>query len=158
MGSTELQLVGDREIVISRTFNAPARIVFAAWTDPQLVRQWWAPRSMGGEVASSEADVRVGGAYRYVTRANGQGFAFFGEYLEVSPPDRVVYTQLYEPMAHVGAAVITVTFEERDGRTLLTSREVYPSEEVRDGVLASGMEEGMRETMDQLDALVTAPR
>jgi uncharacterized protein YndB with AHSA1/START domain len=156
MNATTMELKDDRAIVIARTFRAPARIVFDAWTKPELVRRWWAPKSLGAEVAECEADVRVGGKYRYVTRAGGQQFAFSGKYVEVTPHSRLVYTQLFEPMAHVAEAIVTVPFEERDGNTRLVSHELYPSKEVREGVLASGMEQGMRETMNQLDELQKA--
>ena len=159
MSDTTMELSGDREIVIARTFRAPPRIVFDAWTKPELVRRWWAPKSLGTEITGCEADVRVGGTYRYVTRAAEGEFAFIGEYTEITPPSRLVYTQVFEPMADAGAAVVTVTFED-DGRgnTRLVSRELYPSKEIREAVLASGMEHGMRETMDQLDELVASLR
>lgn len=151
---TSMELEGDRALVISRTFDAPARIVFDAWTKPELVRRWWAPKSRHVSVVSCEAEVRPGGKYRYVLRKDdGEEFAFSGKYTEVSPPTRLVYTQVFEAFPDAGA-IITVTFEERDGKTLLLAREVYPSPEARDGALASGMEDGMRETMDQLDELV----
>lgn len=157
---TTLELRGDTEIVITRTFNGPARIVFEAWTKPELVKQWWAPRSRHVSVVGCEADVRTGGFYRYVLRLEkGTQFAFSGRYIEVTPPSRLVYTQLYEPTAG-GATpgdaevVLTVTFTERDGKTHLASSSMCPSAEVRDAIIASGMEHGMRETMDQLEALV----
>jgi uncharacterized protein YndB with AHSA1/START domain len=151
---TTMELGPDREIVISRTFNGPARIVFEAWTRPELVRRWWAPRSHGVAVVSCEADVRAGGKYRYVLGREGDEFAFSGEYTEVTPHSRLVYTQVFEPMQAAGEAVVTVTFEERDGKTHMVSRELYPSKEVREAALSSGMESGMRETMNQLDELV----
>ncbi|HEX6038538.1 SRPBCC family protein [Longimicrobium sp.] len=152
---TTMELRGDREIVIARTFNGPARTVFDAWTRADLVRRWWAPRSLGVSLVSCDADVRVGGGYRYVLQAReGEPFAFSGRYTEVTPSTRLVYTQVFEPMADAGEAVITVTFEEDGGRTHMVSRERYPSPQARDGAIASGMEVGMRETMDQLDELV----
>jgi uncharacterized protein YndB with AHSA1/START domain len=157
---TSMELDGDRTIVIARTFNGPAPIVFDAWTRADLVKRWWAPGSRA-TIVSVEADVRVGGAYRYVLQPKqGQPFAFSGKYREVARPARLVYTVFFEPTAEGAgapeseAAVTTVTFEERGGKTHLVSREMYPSREVRDLVLASGMEDGMRETMDQLDVLV----
>jgi len=156
MNETDMRVEGDREIVISRTFNAPARMVFDAWTKPELVKRWWSPKSHG-DIVSAEADVRPGGAYRYVMRkANGPEIAFSGTYSEVTPPSRLVYEEVFEPMRAAGAVVVTVTFEERDGKTRLVHRGVYPSKQVRDGVLASGMEHGMREAMDQLDVLVAS--
>lgn len=159
---TTLALPGDREIVITRTFNGPPRIVFEAWTRPDLVRRWWAPRSRGASMAACEADVRVGGSYRYVVKLERGGqFAFTGRYIEVAPPSRLVYTEVFEPTAGGAkpddpAVVVTVTFEEQDGRTFMTSRSLCPSKDVRDAIIASGMEHGMRETMDALDALVAS--
>lgn len=160
MNQTSMELEGDRDFVISRTFNGPARIVFDAYTKPELVQRWWAPKSLGDAVLECEADVRVGGGYRYVMRgASGEAFAFSGKYTEVTAPTRLVFTQLFEPTASGTAEgeeglVITVTFEERNGKTHLVSHARCPSSEVRDMILASGMEHGMRETMDQLDELV----
>ena len=157
--TTSMELRADREIVISRAFDGPARIVFEAWTKPELVKRWWAPKSHCVELVSCDADVRVGGAYRYVLKQEGQDpFAFSGKYTEVTPHSRLVYTQIFEPMAHAGELIITVTFDERGGKTHLVSHELYPSEEAREAALAAGMEHGMRETMDQLDDLVRALR
>lgn len=157
MNSTAMEVRSDREIVIARTFEAPARILFDAWTRPELVRRWWAPKSHGVTLSACDADVRVGGKYRYVMRRdNGAEMAFSGVYSEVTPHSRLVYSQIFEPMAGAGAVIVTVTFEERDGRTQLASHELYPSKDVRDAALASGMEHGMRESMDQLDALVAS--
>ena len=162
MNLTTMTLEGDREIVITRTFNGPARIVFDAWTRPELVRRWWAPKSRGVSIVACDADVRVGGSYRYVLRLkSGSDIAFSGTYTEVAPPARLVYTEIFEPTAagtqpdEVGI-VITVTFDERDGKTNMTSRSMCPSKEIRDAIIASGMEHGMRETMDQLDELVAS--
>lgn len=156
MSETSMELKGDREIVIVRTFRAPPRLVFEAYTKPEHVKRWWAPKSLGCEITSCEADVRVGGRYRYVTRAGDQELAFSGTYTEVLAPERLVYTQVFEPMADAGQAVVTVTFEDHDGATRLVSHEVYPSAEARDAALASGMEHGMRETMRQLDELLAS--
>lgn len=159
MSDTTMELSGDREIIIARTFRAPPRIVFDAWTKAELVKRWWAPKSLGAELVGCEADVRAGGTYRYLMRADGNELAFSGEYREVTPPSRLVYTQVFEPMADAGAAVITVTFDDDGtGNTRLVSRELYPSAEARDAALASGMEHGMRETMRQLDELVASLR
>ncbi|NVJ08918.1 SRPBCC family protein [Myxococcus sp. AM001] len=158
MSLTSVELESDRTIVISRKFNAPARIVFDAWTRADLVKRWWAPKALCVTMASCEADVRVGGGYRYVLRnPDGGEVAFSGQYTEITPPSRLVYTQVFEPMADAGSVTITVTFDERDGKTHMVSRELYPSKEVREAVLASGMEHGLRETMEQLDALVSSP-
>lgn len=160
MNQTTLELQGDREIVITRTFNGPARIVFDAWTQPELVRRWWAPKSRAS-IVSCEASVHAGGTYRYVLRHKGGDFAFSGRYLEVTAPSRLVYTEVFEPTAD-GASpgddevIVTVTFDEREGKTHLVSRSLCPSTAVRDAILESGMEHGMRETMDALDELVAA--
>ncbi|HEU4534076.1 MAG TPA: SRPBCC family protein [Polyangiaceae bacterium] len=155
---TSLELTSDREIVIRRTFRAPPSVVFEAWTKPEFVKRWWAPASRGAAVIECDADVRPGGEYRYVTAVGpGQRFAFFGKYLEIVPPTRLVYTQVFEPYPDA-EVVVTVSFEERDGSTLLVAREVYPSKEALEGAMASGMEEGLRETFDQLDALVASAR
>ena len=157
MNKTTMELSGDRELVISRVFRAVPRIVFDAYTKAEFVSRWWAPKSHGAALVECTADVRVGGKYRYVMSVREQGtVAFSGEYREVSPHTRLVYTQVFEPMADAGALVATVTFEEVNGHTRLTSREVYPSKEAREAALSSGMEHGMRESMDQLDALVAS--
>src|SRR3982074_1848354 len=129
---TSMERTSDREIVITRTFRAPADIVFDAWTRPEHVRRWWAPQSRGVTLVECDADVRPGGAYRYVlARGKAERFAFFGKYLEVARPTRLVYTQSFEsPDAE---AVVTLSFEERDGSTTLVAHELYPSKEVLDG-------------------------
>lgn len=156
MHTTDMTMDGDDTIVISRTFNAPPRIVFEAWTNAEFVKRWWAPKALRAQMVSVEADVREGGGYRYVMQSGDQPpFAFSGKYVEVSPPSRLVYTQAFEPMADAGYATITVTFEPLGAnQTRMVSHERYPTAEVREMVLASGMEQGMRITMDQLDALV----
>lgn len=157
VNQTTMELKGDREIVIERTFNGPARIVFDAWTKPEFVRRWWAPKGLGVSVVSIEADVRSGGKYRYVIQARDQEpIGFSGVYSEVTPHTRLAYSQVFEPMAEAGEVVCTVQFHEQGGKTRLVAREMYPSKEVREGVIASGMETGMRMTMDQLDELVAS--
>jgi uncharacterized protein YndB with AHSA1/START domain len=152
---TQMELTYDTELVITRTFRAPAQIVFDAYTKPEFVSRWWAPKSHGIALLECTADVRPGGAYRYVMGRGAEVVAaFFGQYLEVDAPARLVYTQCMEP--HPDAVLVTVRFEERDGATTLISHEKYPSIEVRDAVLSSGMEEGMRETFEQLDALLAS--
>jgi uncharacterized protein YndB with AHSA1/START domain len=162
MNRTTLERTSDREIVITRTFNGPPRIVFDAWTRPELVSRWWAPKALGVSIVSCDADVRVGGRYRYVLQPpKGDAFAFAGTYAEVTPHSRLVYTTIFVPGGadaddESSPAICTVTFEDRGDKTHLVAREVYPSKEVLDGVLASGMESGMRMTMDQLDELVAS--
>lgn len=155
VGRTDLTLEGECEIVIARAFRASAKVVFDAWTKAEFVRRWWAPAALGVSMIECTADVREGGSYRYVISARGGApMAFFGTYVEVTPGERLVYTQVFEPMAHAGAVTVTVRFESRGGLTYVESRERYPSAAVRDAVLSSGMESGMRITMDQLDQLV----
>jgi len=154
---TSMDRTSDREIVIKRTFRAPAEIVFDAFTKPEHVRRWWAPKSRGVTLVECDADVRPGGAYRYVlARGKAERFAFSGKYLEIARPTRLVYTESFEPMP--GEAVVTVSFEERDGSTTLVSHELYPSKEALDAALSSGMEDGMRETFEQLEELVASLR
>jgi uncharacterized protein YndB with AHSA1/START domain len=150
---TSMQLPSDTELVITRTFRAPAAIVFDAYTKPEFVRRWWAPTSRGVTLLECTGDVRPGGSYRYVLGRGGEMVAAFsGKYIEVTPPTRLVYTQRLEPFP--GEVRVTVSFEQQDGVTTLIAHERYPSAEVRAAALASGMEEGMRETIELLDQLV----
>lgn len=156
---TTLERRSERELVMTRTFNGPSRIVFDAWTKPELLKRWWAPCSLGVKLFSCEADVRVGGTYRYVFGHDAKhSMAFSGVYTEVTPHARLVYTQLFEPMRAAGEAIVTATFEEQGGKTRFELHALYPSKEALDGAVASGMEQGMRETMEQLEALVGALR
>jgi uncharacterized protein YndB with AHSA1/START domain len=147
-----LTLPSDTEILITRVFDAPAALVFDAWTKPEHVRNWWGPR--GTSLVVCEIDLRPGGAYRFVERApDGNEYPFKGEFLEIDPPSRLMHTQAFdiEPFAD-HPAVITLTLEATPGgKTLMTSRSVYESQEYRDGHIASGMEPGMRETLDRLE-------
>jgi len=144
---TTAERKSDREVVVTRTFDAPARLVFEAWTKPELFIRWWAPRSMGMTLLSCEMDVRVGGNYRLKF---GQGMDFFGQYLEVTPNSRLVWTN--EESGEDGP-VTTVTFTEKGGKTLLVLRELYPSKEALDaaGLGAAG---AMGEMFEQLDELL----
>jgi uncharacterized protein YndB with AHSA1/START domain len=154
---TTVERASDRELVVTRSFNGPARIVFDAWTKPELLKRWWTPTSCGVSLFVCEVDLRVGGTYRFVFGRNPMDpEVFSGRYTEVDPPTRLVFTQLYERMRSVGEAVVTATFEEIDGKTHLTLHQLFPSKEALDGALASGMERGMRETLDQLDELVAS--
>jgi uncharacterized protein YndB with AHSA1/START domain len=147
---TTVERKSERELVVTRTFNGPARIVFEAWTTPKLLKLWWAPKSTGMTLLSCEADVRVGGSYRFeIGQEASKPMAFFGRYIEVTPPSRLVWTNDESG----DGAVTTVTFEEKAGKTLLVIHELYPSKEALDGVLA-GMEGGMPETFAQLDEIL----
>jgi uncharacterized protein YndB with AHSA1/START domain len=145
---TTSERTSEREMVITRTFDAPARLVFKAWTTPELFKQWWVPKSSGATLLSCEQDVRVGGGYRleFAHPQGGAPMAFFGRYLEVVPDARLVWTN--EESAD--GAVTTVTFEDQGGKTLLVMRELYPSKEALD-VAIEGMDEAMPETFEQLD-------
>src|SRR3954451_21036155 len=113
---TTVERTSEREVVVTRNFNAPARLVFEAWTRPELLKQWWVPKSMGMSLLSIDADVRTGGSYRFVFRHEASTMEFFGTYIEVTPHSRLVWTN--EEGGEDGS-VTTVTFEERDGQTLL---------------------------------------
>lgn len=140
----------DRELVITRVFNGPVRMVFEAWTKPELFMRWWAPKSAGVPMLSCEMDVRVGGRYRVEFGHDAsESMAFVGRYLEVIPNERLVWTN--EESAD--GAVTTVTFEGKGDKTLLTLHELYPSKEALDEAIA-GMEEGMPEQFEQLDELL----
>jgi uncharacterized protein YndB with AHSA1/START domain len=152
---TTVEHQSDRELVVTRTFNGPARVVFDAWTKPELLKRWWAPRSLGVTLFSCESDVRVGGKYRFVFgRDPKQAMVFSGTYTEVTPPTRLVWTQLFEPMPADGEAIITATLEERGNKTYFVLHQRFPSKAALEAAVASGMERGMRETYEQLEALV----
>jgi uncharacterized protein YndB with AHSA1/START domain len=151
---TQVQRKSDREIVVTRTFDAPARLVFEAWTKAELFEQWWVPRSMGMTLRSCELDVRVGGGYRLVFGDDpANPMAFFGKYLEVKPHSRLVWTN--EESGDSGP-VTTVTFEEKDGKTLVVLHELYPSKEALDAA-GTGAADALHETFGQLDELLAAP-
>jgi uncharacterized protein YndB with AHSA1/START domain len=141
----------DRELVVTRTFNAPARLVFEAWSKPELLKRWWAPKSMGMSLLSCEADVRTGGRYRFVIGVgDAKPMEFFGRYTEVTPHSRLVWTN--EEAGDAGS-ITTVTFEEKGGKTLLVMHELYPSKEALDAA-GTGAADAMGETLAQLDELL----
>jgi uncharacterized protein YndB with AHSA1/START domain len=144
---TTVERKSDRELVVKRTFNAPARIVFEAWTKPELFKRWWVPKSMGMSLLSCEMDVRVGGKYRLEFEPDA--LAFFGTYLEVTPPSRLVWTN---EEGGEGGPVTTVTFDEKGGQTLLVIHDLYPSKKAAEE--GSGSLDGMLETLAQLDELL----
>ena len=147
---TTVERKSERELVVTRTFNAPARIVFEAWTKAELFKRWWVPKSVPISLLSCEMDARTGGKYRLVFGNDAsKPMEFFGRYIEVTPHSRLVWTNDESD----DGAVTTVTFEERGGKTLLVLHEVYPSTEALDRAIA-GMEGGMPEQFEQLDELL----
>lgn len=145
---TTVERKSERELVVTRTFDAPARIVFESWTKPELFQQWWVPKSMGMLLRSCEMDVRVGGKYRLEFEPDAM--AFFGTYLEVTAHSRLVWTNEEDGE---GGPVTTVTFEEKGGKTLLVLHELYPSKEVLEAA-GTGAADAMVETFEQLDELL----
>ena len=147
MKCTTVQRKSDRELVVTRTFDAPARLVFEAWSRPELFKKWWVPKSMGMTLRSCEMDVRTGGKYRLNF---GDGMDFFGRYIEVTPHSRIVWTN---DEAGDAGPVTTVTLEEKAGKTLLVLHELYPSKEALDAA-GTGAADAMGETFEQLDELL----
>jgi uncharacterized protein YndB with AHSA1/START domain len=152
---TTAERKSDRELVVTRTFNGPAHLVFEAWTKPELFKRWWAPKSFGLTMLSCELDVRVGGTYRLVFKhpSSEQPMAFFGRYIEVIPNSRFVWTN--DEGGEAGA-ITTVTFEEKGAETLVVMRDLYPSKEALDAAIDSGSTSGIGETFEQLDELLLA--
>lgn len=150
---TTVERKSDRELVVTRTFNGPAHVVFSAWTKPELLKRWWLPKSCGASFLACEADVRTGGAYRFVFShpSSEQPMSFFGRYVEVIPPSRLVWTN---DEGDGDGAVTTVTFEERGGETLVVMRDLYPSKKALDDAIASGSTSGSGEQFEQLDQLL----
>ena len=146
-GTTTVERRSDREVVVTRWFDAPARLVFEAWSRPELFQRWWVPRSMGMTLRACEMEVRTGGTYRL---SFGEGMDFFGRYVEVVPPSRIVWTN---EEGGEGGSVTTVTLEEHDGRTLLVMSEVFPSAEALEAD-GGGAAEATQETFAQLDELL----
>ena len=147
---TTVERKSEREFVVTRTFNGPARIVFEAWTKPELFMRWWVPKSMGMFLRSCEMDVRVGGGYRLVFGHDASKTdEFFGRYIEVTPHSRLVWTN---DEGGDGGPVTTVTFDENAGKTLLVVHDRYPSKEA----LESGSMGAMPEALDQLDELLAS--
>lgn len=146
---TRVERKSERELVVTRTINAPARLVYEAWTKAELFRRWWVPKSYGLNLLACEMDVRVGGQYRLVFRHGDSTMEFFGTYLEVTPPSRLVWTN---EEGQEGETVTTVTFEEKAGKTLLVVHDRYPSKEALD----SGSTGALPETLDQLEELLAS--
>jgi uncharacterized protein YndB with AHSA1/START domain len=150
-----VERASERELVVTRTVNGPARIVFQAWANPELFQRWWTPKSFGLTVISYEADIRTGGAYRLVMGhpSSDRAMAFFGRYIEVTPPARMVWTN---DEGEGEGTVTTVTFKEQGGATLVVVHELYPSKDALDEALASGATSGWDEQFTQLDALIVS--
>jgi uncharacterized protein YndB with AHSA1/START domain len=148
---TTVERTSDNEIVASRIVNGPPHLVYEAWTKSELFKKWWVPRSFPAVLLSCDMDVRVGGKYKLVFDFNGQEAEFFGKYLEVVPGARLVWTN--EEGGEAAAAISTVTFEARDGRTLLTMSDLHPTKEALE---ASGAMDATPETFDQLEELIVS--
>ena len=143
-------LPADDQILMTREFAAPAHLVYRAYTTPELVMRWWAGRR--GQMRSAEIDLRVGGAWRWVMGADGgEEVAFHGVYREIVPNERLVHTEVFEGAPDGAGALVTVTFEENGGRTTLRMLMELPSREVRDAILATGMETGAAESLERLE-------
>lgn len=152
---TTVERKSERELVVTRIINGPARLVFEAWTKAELLQRWWVPKSFGVTLVSCEADVRVGGKYRFVFRhGDSPPMEFFGKYLEVAPNSRLVWTNEEAP----DGPVTTLTLEEKGDKTLVVLHDLYPSKEALDAAMASGEKSGMGETFDQLDELLVTLR
>ena len=148
---TVVERKSELELVVTRTVNAPVRLVFEAWTKPELFRRWWVPKSYGLNLVSCEMDVRVGGQYRLAFLHEGATMEFFGTYVEVTPDSRLVWTN---DEGDAGQTVTTVTFQEADGKTLVVVHDLYPSEEAVD----TGSSAAMPEMFAQLDELLASLR
>ena len=149
---TDVERTSDRELVVTRTFNAPAHIVFEAWANSEVFKRWWAPKSMGMFLLTCDMDVRAGGSYHMVFGLDGtKAMEVFGRYIDVTPPSRLVWTN---EEGDEGGAVTTLTFEEKGGQTLLVKHDLYPSKEALDGELASGAADGLPEQLEQLEELL----
>ena len=153
-GTAVVTLPTDTQILITREFNAPKHLIYKAWTTPELIKRWW--HAKRGGVTEAEVDLWVGGTWRWVMMTD-RGFevAFHGEYRELVPNERIVYTEVYEGMPE-GEAVNTMTFTEKDGRTTLTQLVQVTSREGRDAIINSGMEAGMQDAMDLLEQVVVS--
>lgn len=150
---TTVERTSERELVVRRTVRAPARVVFEAWTKPELFMRWWVPKSYGLTLLSCEMDVRVGGTYRLVFRHGASTMDFYGTYRDVTPPSRLVWTN---EEGDAGETVTTVTFDEEDGETSLVVHDLYPSKEALDAAIAAGSTGGMPDQLDQLDELLVS--
>lgn len=149
---TKSERKSDREFVVTRTINGPAHLVFEAWATPEIFKKWWVPKSAPMTLESCEMDVRAGGGYRLVFMMNSQTFEFFGKYVEVTPPSRLVWTN--DEGGDDTTTVTTVTFQEVGKTTIVTVHELYPSKEALDAAIESGSTGGYPEQLDQLEDLL----
>lgn len=151
---TTTERTSDRELVVTRTFNGPAHLVFKAWTTPELLMRWWAPESFGIKLVGCEVDARTGGRYRFAFEVPGQSepMAFVGRYLEVTPPHRLVWTNEETDEG----SITTVTLEEQGGKTHLVLHDLYPSKDALDAALASESIGGFPEQFEQLDLVLAS--
>ena len=157
--TASVSLPTDEQILIRREFDAPRELVYQAWTTPELVKRWW--NAKRGEATVAEIDLRPGGKWRYaMVTEDGMEVAFHGEYQEVVPNERIVSTEVYEgiPDGEASATLNTATFEEDDGRTVLTLLIHAPSKAVRDMIVASGMEDGLQDALDLLEEVAGSLR
>lgn len=153
-GTLKVTTPSEREIVLTRVFDAPRRLVFDALTKPELLKRWFGPR--GHNLVVCEVDLRVGGTWRFVLRSpDGKDMGMRGVYREIVPPDRSVHTESFDDFP--GEALVTANLVERDGKTTLTGTVLYPSQEIRDAVIKSGMEHGAAEGYDRLAELLASP-
>lgn len=150
---TNAERKSDRELVSSRLIHGPADLVFEAWANPEIFRKWWVPKSAPITLTSLEMDVRKGGKYRLVFSAGGQMAEFFGKYLEVTPNSRLIWTN--EEEGPEKATITTVTFEEVNGKTLVTVLDLYPSKEALDEAISTGSSGAMPEQLEQLEQLIS---
>lgn len=153
---TKVERISERELVASRVIHGPARLVFEAWARPELFKKWWIPKSAPITLVSCEMDVRTGGKYRLKMSMGSQSMDFFGKYLEVTPPSRLVWTN--EESGEDAAVVTTVTFEEIDGTTLVTVCDLYPSKKALDDAIASDSTGALPEQLEQLEKLIAGQR
>jgi uncharacterized protein YndB with AHSA1/START domain len=150
-GTLKVTLPSDREVTLTRVFDAPRHLVFDAFTKPELLKRWFGPR--GWSLVVCEVDLRVGGGFRFVLRSpEGQDMGMRGTYREITPPERTVHTESFDD--YPGESQVTGIFTEEGGRTTLTATVLYPSQEVRDIVIQSGMEHGAAESYDKLAELL----
>ena len=155
--SFEVTPVSPQEVRITRLFDAPRDLVFAAMTRPEHVREWWGRLGEGYSVPVCEIDLRPGGKWKFVNRHPGGDAVFYGEYREIDPPGRLVHTEIFEPFPD-SVSLVTTSLTEEHGKTRLTAIVRYPSQEVRDMVLATGVAHGAGISYDRLEDLLALQR